>query len=202
MLVAFEGIDGSGKSTLARAVARGLRTATRRVHVTQEPTKTALGRRVRAAIRGHADPLTMCGLFLADRAAHVQDLQQRLARDEIVLTDRYADSTTAYQAHALRDVHPRALDELRTLQAHLFPRPDLVVWSDLEPTIALDRLKDRKVREPFEKLRFLEAVRANYGSLAAAEGRRWMKVDARRPVDALAMQVVARIGGSRPIAVK
>lgn len=193
MLVSFEGIDGSGKSTLIQKVAAELRRRGRAVEVTAEPTSTWLGQAVRKGIRDRLDPLALCGLFLADRGLHVAGLLPSLASNKIILTDRYVDSTTAYQGVALDGRVPRPLDVLRVVQEAVFPVPDRVFLLDMAPKDSLKRIQGRAVKEPFEKVAFLERVRKNYKSLARRGGKRWTILDARRPVAALASQVVREL---------
>jgi dTMP kinase len=184
--VAFEGIDGSGKSTLAKAVARRLKSRGLPVVLTQEPTTSAIGRLVRRGIRDKYDAIVQAGLFLSDRAWHVLQLTPHLLRRDIVLTDRYADSTTAYQSAALDGRLPDALRTLDGVQSTVFPRPDLVVWLDLAPREALKRIQKRAVKEPYEKERFLQRVRANYRTLAKRDPKRWLVLDATLPAKELA----------------
>lgn len=197
MLVAFEGIDGSGKSTLARAVARQLRARGLRVALEREPTPTAAGKAVRQAIAQRADPLLLATLFLADRAAHVPRLARLKRSGRLVLVDRYVDSTSAYQGAALARHWPQALRELDNVQTALFGRPDLVVWLDLPPRVALRRIQGRAVKEFFEKERFLGRVRAGYRALARRRPRQWLRVDARRPADVLAREVATALAARR-----
>jgi len=178
VLVAFEGIDGSGKSTLIRAVAARLRKRGLPIVATAEPTTTPLGRLVRTGLRERYDPWLQAGLFLADRALHVALLAPALARGDVVLTDRYVDSTTAYQSTALEGRFEGALSALELVQETIFPEPDLVVWLDLPPRDAVRRIRGRTVKEPYEKVRFLEGVRKNYERLAAQHPDRWLRLDA------------------------
>lgn len=189
MLVALEGIDGSGKSTVARLVGRALRRSRRTVHVTQEPTRTWLGRAVRAGIRGRIDPMALAFLFLSDRAMHVRELRGRPRT--VTITDRYRDSTTAYQAASLADEIPGALDLFARLQDRLFPAADLAILLDVLPEVGLRRIRARSRKEPFERIRFLRRVRANY--LRLARQRRLLVVDATRPARAVAAEVTRLI---------
>ncbi|MBI2079002.1 MAG: dTMP kinase [Euryarchaeota archaeon] len=198
MLVALEGIDGSGKTTVARKLAAELRRRGHRVRLTREPTPTWLGRAVRRGIRSGVDPLALACLFLADRATHV-GTWSRAPRGEVVITDRYRDSTSAYQAVALRG---RVEDPLRffsTLQDRWFPAPDLAFLLDVPVRVGLARIRGRTVREPFEKIRFLAGVRRNYLRLAR-EGR-LIVLDADRPPEQVAKDAAERIQkrlGPRP----
>lgn len=193
MLVAFEGIDGSGKSTAARAVARRLRAAGHPVVLTREPTATVLGRAVRDGIRSRTDAVRLAGLVLADRAAHAVVLEELLRRKGLVLTDRYVDSTTAYQAVTLAGRVPAPLQTLRRVQELLFPVPEVVFLLDLAPERALGRLGGRRVREPFERAAFLRRVRANYLRLSRAAPRQWVRLDATHPARELAEDITSRI---------
>jgi dTMP kinase len=193
VLVAFEGIDGSGKSTLIRRVAQQLRRSKVDIVVTAEPTTTPLGRLVRRGIQERFDPLLQAGLFLTDRALHALQLAPDLLSDRVVLTDRYADSTTAYQAVALDGRVPQPLENLHRVQRAIFPRPDLVILLDLPPEAALRRIRGRRVKEQYERQRFLARVRANYRKLARQDPDRWLVLDAQRPVAELAREVVGAI---------
>jgi dTMP kinase len=193
VLVAFEGIDGSGKSTLIRRVAQQLRRSKVDIVVTAEPTTTPLGRLVRRGIQERFDPLLQAGLFLTDRALHALQLAPDLLSDCVVLTDRYADSTTAYQAVALDGRVPQPLENLHRVQRAIFPRPDLVILLDLPPEAALRRIRGRRVKEQYERQRFLARVRANYRKLARQDPDRWLVLDAQRPVAELAREVVGAI---------
>lgn len=194
MLVAFEGIDGSGKSTVMKNVAAALRQDGLRVHVTQEPTGTWLGQVVRKSISSKLDPLSLAFLFLSDRAQHVRALASR--SEDVALTDRYCDSTTAYQAAALSDRMPHALDYFRSLQDALFPRPDLAVLLDIPAEVGLARIANRAKKEPFEKIRFLRRVRSNY--LRLARGHRLIVVDATASIEDVTSKVLTLIRTSLP----
>lgn len=193
MLVAFEGIDGSGKSSVAKAVASALRTQGLPVRLTQEPTSTWLGKSVRKGISGGLDPLALAFLFLADRAEHVKRLGAKDA--DIVLTDRYRDSTTAYQAAALDERLPGALGLLSRLQDGLFPAPDLAILLDVPAEVGVKRIAGRSKKEPFEKVKFLRRVRTNYLRLAGED--RLIVVDATRPIDEVVRRCVALVAAKR-----
>jgi dTMP kinase len=188
VLVAFEGIDGSGKSTVMQLVASALRAQGLRVETTQEPTKTWLGEAVRRGIREAIDPLAMAFLFLADRALHVPELRKE---GSIVLTDRYADSTTAYQAAALEGRVADPLQYLVKVQDELFPRPDLALLLDVNVDVALKRIQGRAQMEPFEQEQFLRRVRSNY--LRLAKENRLVVVDAGGPAQSVADKIVPLI---------
>lgn len=185
MLVAFEGIDGSGKSSVVRKVASALRRDGHTVKTTQEPTKTWLGRAVRKGISRRLEPLSLAFLFLSDRALHVKQLTQP---DAIILTDRYRDSTTAYQAAALANRLPNALEYFQGLQESLFPAPDLALLLDIPAELGVERIKGRAHKEPFEKIAFLRRVRSNY--LRLAKNGRLLVVDASPSLDIVVDKVL------------
>lgn len=186
MLVAFEGIDGSGKSTVMKKVASALRKEGVRVRLTQEPTGTWLGQTVRRAISSKIDPLSLAFLFLSDRAQHVREIAS--SRAEVVFTDRYRDSTTAYQAVALSDRLPDALEHFTRLQDSLFPAPDVAILLDIPAEVGVSRIAGRTKKEPFEKIQFLRRVRSNY--LRLAKENRLIVVDARPTVDEVVEKVL------------
>lgn len=178
MLVTLEGIDGSGKSTVAARMAQGLREAGVRVKQTEEPTATWIGQSVRRGIRDGMDPLGLAFLFMADRADHVRRIEDWEQQGYVVLSDRYADSTIAYQAVALADRLPDAMAYMQRVQWEFFPKPSLTLWLDVDPAAGLERIKSRDRHERFEKLDFLTKVQANYALLAKAEPDRWRRLDA------------------------
>ena len=104
--VTFEGIDGSGKTTVARLVADRLAEKGERVFLTAEPTKAWLGDAVRRSYEDDVGGLAESFLFLADRAAHQEEIRIHLDSGEIVLCDRYLDSTYAYQGARLEGIVP------------------------------------------------------------------------------------------------
>ncbi len=100
--VTFEGIDGSGKSTVSGRVCEELKRRVLKVVLTAEPTKTPIGEFVNTCIRTSADPYITAFSFIADRIQHCAQISQWLAEDNIVLCDRYAESTYAYQGAQLQ----------------------------------------------------------------------------------------------------
>lgn len=195
MFVTLEGIDGSGKTTAGDAVAKALRTEGVRVKATEEPTTTWLGKAVRRGLREKIDAAALAFLFMADRADHVTRIRTWNEQGYVVLSDRYADSTIAYQAVALADRLPagEAVDVLARWQWRVFPKPDLTVWCDVAPAAGLKRITDRDRHDHFEKESFLRKVRANYRRLAEAEPDRWVRVDAGRTPEAVAKAAVRAV---------
>ena len=201
IFITFEGIEGSGKSTqvvrlAAHLAARGLAPL-----VTREPGGTALGRALRdvllapgADVRARS-PLTEALLMVADRHEHVATVvAPALAAGRIVLGDRHADSTLAYQGGG----SGVAMETLAALNAIAVgaTRPALTLLFDLPVDVALERLHARSGhadRFEAETVAFHEAVRRAYLALAAAEPARIAVVDASRRADAVFADVVRRV---------
>ncbi len=182
--VTFEGIDGSGKSTVMRHVAERLRARGETVFLTAEPTTNWLGDAIRRAYRDDVGPLAESFLFLADRAAHLEEIREHLGKGEIVLCDRYADSTYAYQGARLDGVVEKPLDFLRKVSEPWLLRPDVILLLRVPAAVGLSRIRDRPDHVRFEDLAFLEKVVANYDRLAKL--RHYAVLDADRPVEAVA----------------
>ncbi len=200
MFVTFEGIEGSGKSTALKALAEALRAGGERVFVTREPGGCDLGLALRALLldarKGPLSPRAELFLFLADRAQHVAHaIRPALEAGEIVLCDRFTDSTLAYQGDA------RGIDmaELRRLNAMATEglAPDLTLLFDLPVETGLARAARRNRAEgtiesegrfDAEKTAFHQKVRDGYLRLAAGEPARFVIIDASAPADAVARQ--------------
>lgn len=196
--VTFEGGDGSGKTTQAALLEEWLEGQGRTVVRTREPGGTEVGNLIRDIVlhhRGDIAPRAEALLYAADRAHHVATLvRPALARGEVVIQDRYLDSSVAYQGAG------RVLDagEVRNLSlwATGGALPDVTVLLDLDPAVARTRLDaDDKPfdRLEAEKAEFHGRVRDAYLRLADAEPGRFLVLDATLPVAALADAVRARI---------
>lgn len=180
VFITFEGIDGSGKSTHLRLLASHLRQMGRDVVATREPGGTPLGVRLRAALldsQEHVDPLTELLVFAADRAQHVRILlRPALEAGHIVMSDRYADATVAYQG-AGRGFSPALIAEIVELATEGL-RPDLTLLFDLPVSEGGKRTKKRKDdrkeidRLDSEDVEFYTRVRDAYLQIAAAEPER------------------------------
>lgn len=175
VLITLEGVEGSGKTTQARHLAAFLEGRGRRVRLTREPDGTALGVAVRALFDAEAArpaPLAEMFLFLAARQQHVaQVIRPALERGEVVISDRYADATVAYQGYG-RGVDPQTIRELNLI-ATGGVLPDLTLVLDLSPAIGIRRIAGR-AHDAFEKLGldFHERVRQGYLEIARAEKER------------------------------
>ncbi|SHG09457.1 dTMP kinase [Jatrophihabitans endophyticus] len=196
LFVAFEGGEGAGKSTQIRLLAASLRAAGQEVVETREPGGTPLGTELRRLVLdpdGHVTPRAEALLYAADRAHHVDTVvTPGLARGAVVITDRYVDSTLAYQG-AGRGLGAGA--HAVTVWATGGLTPALTVLLDVDPVAGLARAGARARPDRLESasLEFHRAVRAAFLALAAAEPARYLVLDATRAADALAGDVLAAV---------
>ncbi len=178
MLITLEGPEGAGKSTLIRSLDQALGNRGFTVFSTREPGAGPVGSAIRSillegdALSSRAELL----LFLADRAQHVESMvRPALERGDVVLCDRYSDSTIVYQGYG----RGLPLDQLRNWCSWSADglQPDLTILLDLDPTIGLQRLShpDRLDREPIE---FHRRIRNGFLSEANREPKRFTIVDA------------------------
>jgi dTMP kinase len=186
LFITLEGPDGAGKSLQAGLLGERIRALGREVVLTREPGGTTIGERVRMLLlRGEArDPLTDALLFNAARRQLVADvIVPALERGALVICDRFADSTLAYQGYGagvpLGDL--RALAGIATGGLE----PDLTLLLDVTPEIGLRRKAeaDRTRFEASFDLEFHRRVRAGFLELASAEPDRFRVIDSARPLD-------------------
>ena len=179
--ITCEGIDGSGKSTQLRLLASFLRVQGQDIAVTREPGGTPLGLRLRGALldsQEHVDPLTELLVFAADRAQHVRILlRPALEAGRIVLSDRYADATAAYQG-AGRGFSPELISQIVGLATDGL-QPDLTLLFDLPVADCAARTKRRRStgqlkrdRLDIEAAEFHARVRDAYLRIAKSEPKR------------------------------
>lgn len=181
--VTFEGIDGSGKSTILKLVYDQLKSQGYDVVSTYEPTDTWIGKRVQKCIETNTDPFVTVFTFIADRIEHGKQIQQWIDDGKIVLCDRYAESTYAYQGVQLQDMVKDSVRWLKELSKDRIPIPDRTFVFVIDPKKALDRIQNRDNLIPFERLAFLKKVHDNYLKLAV--GARFCKLDATKTRDEL-----------------
>ena len=188
--ITFEGIDGCGKSTQLRMLAQALRNHGLDVVTTREPGGTSLGQKLRAAlldVEEQVDPLAELLVFAADRAQHVRKhLRPAVETNHVVLSDRYADATVAYQG-AGRGFDPKLIGEIVELATGGL-KPDLTLIFDVSVAESTARTKKRsdskqKDRLDFEEPAFHARVRDAYLEIAKAEPDRVRIVDARGSSD-------------------
>jgi len=179
--VTFEGIDGSGKTSVAGKTAARLRRRGMPVVLTTEPTRTWLGGAVKRSYREPVSSFTEAFLFMADRATHTMRIEELLRKGELVISDRYCDSTYAYQAARLKGMVKDPMNWLRRVSEPFIVEPDLTILLDIEPRSGLRRIAARKKKVHFENESFLRQVRRNYLTLARA--KRFVVLDASRSLD-------------------
>ncbi|MEE6273760.1 dTMP kinase [Georgenia wangjunii] len=194
LFVALEGGDGAGKTTQARLLGDWLGTRGREVVLTREPGGTALGRVLREALL-HGEDLdarTEALLFATDRAHHVHSLvRPALARGAVVVTDRYIDSSVAYQGGA-RGLGEQEVRDL-SLWATRGLMPHVTVVLDLDPAAAAARRAGAPDRLEREAAAFHERVRAHFLAAAGAEPARYLLVDAAQAPDDVHAAIRARL---------
>ncbi len=184
MLVSFEGVEGAGKTTQIARLAARLREGGRQdVLTTREPGDGPLGAELRRLAlhppQGvYVEPRAELLIMVADRAQHIgQVIRPHLESGGIVLCDRFADSSLAYQGYG------RGLDLAEIVRLNDYATgglvPNLTLLLDLDPAIGLARQKERSVMEE-EALPFHRRIRAGFLALAAAEPSRWRVLDSSR----------------------
>lgn len=200
VFIAVEGGEGAGKSSRADALASRLSAAGLDVVLTHEPGDSKFGLQVRAILLDVAntglDPRAEALLYAADRAEHVATVvRPSLARGAVVITDRYIDSSIAYQGFA-RGLGAETIAELsRFATGGLLP--DLTIVLDIPPAIGRSRLHGAADRLESEADEFHERVRSAYIELASADPARYLVVDATLPaehVDAVLLDSVKKLG--------
>lgn len=188
--ITFEGIDGCGKSTQVRLLASELRVRGVPVVATREPGGTPLGQKLRAAlldVQEQVDPLTELLVFAADRAQHVRrHLLPALEQNQVVLSDRYADATVAYQG-AGRGFDPKLIAEIVELATGGL-QPDLTLLFDLSVAESAVRTRKRVKAKRTDRLDIEDAefhtrVRNAYVEIARASPERFRIIDARGSVE-------------------
>lgn len=188
--ITFEGGEGSGKSTVMKDVAARLTKEGYKLVLTREPGGTPIAEEIRNVILDKAntkmDPRTEALLYAASRRQHlIEKIWPALERGEIVLCDRYLDSSLAYQGGA------RGLGVDEVLSINMFATegeyPDLTLLFDLEPEEGLKRIEKNKGREvnrlDLEKLEFHKKVRDNFHALAKKYSTRYVIIDASKPLN-------------------
>lgn len=198
LFITLEGGDGSGKSTQSGILVEWLQNSGRTVVVSREPGGTDLGLELREIVlhrRGEIAPRAEALIYAADRAHNVATkVRPALERGDVVVQDRYLDSSVAYQGAG------RVLggDEVRDISLWAAERllPDLTVLLDLHEDAGKDRLADSRTR--YDRLEaeandFHGRVRAGYLELAATEPERFLVLDARGSVESIAAAIRARV---------
>ncbi|MGK3956217.1 dTMP kinase [Arthrobacter sp. R4] len=199
LFIAFEGGDGAGKSTQAARLAEALESRGLKVLRTREPGGTPIGEKLRSLVldhgHGHIDAHTEALIFAASRAAHAgQVIRPALERGDIVLTDRYIDSSVAYQG-AGRNLGTEAVRLLNEWATEGL-RPDLTVLLDVDPAdgrrrrTAGDAAEDRLESEADE---FHAQIREAFLQLAASRPEAYLVLPAHLDVTELGARILARV---------
>ena len=204
LFITFEGGEGCGKSTQIATLKTRLEAMGKTVVQTREPGGTALGESVRNLLQyddaGQGmSPEAELLLFAASRAQHVRELiAPAIAEGQIVLCDRFLDSTTVYQGVA------RAIDSKKVDTINQFAigntKPDLTILIDLPPEIGLARVHARSGgkldRMENEAIEFFQAVRQGYLDLAKSEPKRFLVLDGSQSIEDLETQIWQRVGAT------
>ena len=211
--ITFEGLDGVGKSTQMRKLATALRAAGYKVIETREPGGTPTGEKIRRVLLDSAteglSPLAEMALMFASRAQHIAEvIQPALDHGQIVLCDRFTDSTEAYQGGGRKLGSEPVLELHRVLCGDT--QPDLTILLDSDPAMSIGRARRRNRRSADrahknaskhadenrfeqEKRAFFERVHRQFLAIAQREPQRVVTTDARRAKDAVHRDVVAAV---------
>jgi len=191
--VVFEGLDGSGTTTQIGILERFFlqnRLSMPPFHITFEPTNGSIGKLLRSLLKGEEilKAETTALLFAADRNEHVfgsEGIAERCKRGEFVACDRYLLSSLVYQGITCGEELPASLNKS-------FPAPELLIFLDIKPETALDRIAFRAQKEIYENLAFQKKAGERYKTLLpefASRGVRVEIIDASLPPDEVARQV-------------
>ena len=191
--ITFEGSEGCGKTTQIEALAKALEAQGKTVLITREPGGTLIGEKIRNLLQDQShkndiSDMTELLLFSASRAELITSrIQPALARGEIVICDRFHDSTFVYQGLG-RAIDMNIVEQLNQITVGTL-KPDLTILLDLDAKIGIERAKSRQSGEldriENESLAFFEAVRNGYLELAKKEPERFKTIDGLLSVDAI-----------------
>ncbi len=192
--ISFEGIEGSGKSTQVKLLAEYLRSKGHDVLETAEPGGTSIGNKIRELLLeplNHMDPMAELLLYYSDRAQHVREvIYPALLRNTIVITDRFTDSTAAYQGHA-RGIDLSIID---TLNEIVVPdmKPYLTILLDMDVEAGLIRNRNARKEDRFEleTIAFHNRVRQGFHQIAKEEPERVKVVNASQSKEEVTRDII------------
>ena len=196
IFIAFEGGEGSGKSTQSKLLKKWLEEEGEEVLLSREPGGTEMGKDLRRILLDHStgdiSPRAEALLYAADRAHHVfSKIRPALDRGEVVITDRYFDSSIAYQGAGRILVSGEVARISRWATESLFPT--LTILIDQPAEIGLSRLKS-KDRLEIEPIDFHERIRQEYLQLTLIDPERYLVVDGRQSIEEIHQEIIARVG--------
>jgi dTMP kinase len=196
IFIAFEGGEGSGKSTQSKLLKKWLEEEGEEVLLSREPGGTEMGKDLRRILLDHStgdiSPRAEALLYAADRAHHVfSKIRPALDRGEVVITDRYFDSSIAYQGAGRILVSGEVARISRWATESLFPT--LTILIDQPAEIGLSRLKS-KDRLEIEPIDFHERIRQEFLQLTLLDPERYLVVDGRKSIEEIHNEIIARVG--------
>lgn len=187
--ITVEGIDGAGKTTAVEAVENRFED----VITTAEPSGLFTGQWVRELLSDRGShPITDFFAFMADRNHHIEkQIQPSIAQGKLVVSDRYADSTRAYQSLLMDPYVDSETDEwIESVMCEWNYEPDLTIYLDIRPETAIERVSSG---EKYERVSFLESVRERYLRLSEEFDERWCTIDAEGQSEEEVREAVAKI---------
>lgn len=201
--ISFEGIEGSGKSTQSKILTEYIRGKGHDVLETAEPGGTKIGDKIRKLLLepgNHMDPLTELLLYYSSRAQHVREvIYPALLRNAIVITDRFTDSTVAYQGYS-RGIDLTIINSLNEIVVpDLKPHITILLDLDVEEGLRRNRHANKEDRFELETIEFHNRVRQGFLQIAMQEPDRVRVVNASRGTDEISMEIIniveAKLGG-------
>jgi dTMP kinase len=198
--ISFEGIEGSGKSTQVKALAKHLRAKGHKVIETVEPGGTMIGNKIRELLLepgNHMDPMAELLLYYSSRAQHVREvIYPAILDNSIVITDRFIDSTVAYQGYA-RGIDLGLINTLNDIVVpDMKPFLTFLLDMDVEEGLRRNRRAQKEDRFELETVEFHNRVRKGFHQIAADEPERIKIVDASVSAEEVSRKVIEILEGS------
>ena len=196
MFISIEGSEGSGKSTLIDSLKAYFNKLNEDVIFTKEPGGTPEGKLIRDILLDSKltlDPMTEIYLLLSDRVSHVEKLiNPALNENKIVISDRYIDSTFAYQG-AGRKINKELIKNI--FSTYDFPKTNLTIYLDIPVEEGLNRIQTRNTIDRFEEeeISFFERIREYYLALCSKEPSRVKKIDAKKSPEEVLLEALKYI---------